>query len=135
MGNIAFRRETLPYDDVQICVRASSLRSELEKEALLARLNGRIETGADYLSIYATILTQTEGAEGIGFALPAPSADEETHQAAYELFVTLPSVLILNWFEACQRVNTPPGTVPVLHPNAVSADPKFDASETHSATG
>lgn len=129
MGKTAFRKHTLTYDDgVTLVVRASTLRSDLEQQALAARLDGKIELGAEYLFSYIPIVGQTLEAIGIGFTLPDMSADDADHVAAFAQFIDLPGGLIADWFEACQRVNVPEGSVPELQPGAASDDPKPEAN-------
>ncbi len=132
MAHLAFRTEELRYDDVQITVRAASLRSELEKRDLNTRLSEKISFGADYLFSYLEAVVQTDTANGIGFSLPSPSSSDETHMAAFEQFINLPSLLITEWFEACQRVNTPPNTTRELQPGVESKDPKSESVAANS---
>lgn len=124
-SNLAFRTETLRYDDLTIHLRTQSLRTELESEALYKRLDGKVEAEfSDYLFSYIAAVAQTVHTEGLGFTMPAFSAPDEAHLEAFRAFTDIPARLMTAWVEACYRLNAPLGTVEVLQPGGEAKDPK-----------
>ena len=101
--------QKIKYGTVEITVRRATVRDDLNRQVMKARLEDGIADGAfGFWRIFAELCSQTVKARGLPFDPAALlHADKAALDAAYEQFLDLDKELKDRWTNAVMQANQP----------------------------